>query len=354
MAKALQLAQRGIYTTHPNPRVGCVIVAGDKVVGEGWHQTAGEAHAEIIALKQAGRDARNACLYVTLEPCSHHGRTPPCANAIIKSGVSRVVIAMTDPNPLVDHAGISAIEAAGIEVTTGVCQAQAEQLNRGFVSRMTRGKPWVTLKIAISLDGKTAMTDGESQWITSLPARKDAHRLRASSSAIITGVGTVLRDDPSMTARVVGVERQPLRVILDTNLSTPPEARILNQPGETLIMTVARHQDEDLDSIFGESVEVIITPEKAGRIDLHAVLEELARREVNSLMLEAGSRLSGSMLSEGLVDELVVYMAPSLLGTATRGMFDIPGLNALQDRLSFEFTDVRQVGSDLRLHLIRS
>ncbi len=351
MARALQLARNGIYTTHPNPRVGCVIVNNGEVVGEGWHHQAGEKHAEIIALEQAGEKARNAVMYVTLEPCCHHGRTPPCVESIIQAGVTKVVIASRDPNPLVDHAGIEALQQSGIHVTTNVCRNLAVQMNCGFFSRMRRQRPWVTLKIAISLDGKTAMADGDSKWITSSAAREDVHRLRAASSAIMTGIGTVLRDDPSMTARAPGVEIQPLRVILDSNLSTPVYAKILKQPGKTVIITTGRNQDPELMPEFDSSVEVLVMPEKDNRIDLEAVLSELGKLEVNDLLLEAGAELSGSMLRLNLVDELVVYMAPDLLGSNTRGMFEIHQLQSLDDKLRFEFGEIRKIGRDLRLTL---
>ena len=350
MARALQLASKGINTSHPNPAVGCVIVNHGKIVGEGWHQNAGGPHAEINALKSAGNSARGATMYVTLEPCCHHGKTPPCTKAIIKAGINRVVTAVEDPNPLVNRAGISALQQAGIDVLCGVGQNQAKRINRGFLKRITTGIPWITLKIATSLDGKTAMDSGESQWITGSAARNDAHRLRASSSAILTGVGTVLRDDPSMTARSEGVQRQPHRIILDTNLSTPPEANIFKGDGKVLLLTTIV-DDELIPSYDTRKTEVISFEEIRGRIDLHKVVKLLGEKEYNNILLEAGSRLSGSMLRAGLVDEVVVYMSPDLLGSDARDMFSIAGMQFLSDKISFEFESIVTVGRDTKITL---
>ena len=350
MAHALRLARRGINTTHPNPAVGSIVVKNGRVVGEGWHQVAGQPHAEILALRQAGKQARGATLYVTLEPCSHHGRTPPCVKAIVKSGIQRVVVAIADPDPRVNHSGISELKGAGLEVRVGPGRAEAGTINRGFLKRVTTGIPWVTLKMASSLDGKTAMLDGESQWITSEAARRDAHQWRAQSSAIMTGVGTVLRDDPNMTARLDGVQRQPLRVVLDSNLSTPATAKILSNDGNVLIITSVSG-DEPVENRVMDSVEVIRCPASRGKVDLHAAMHELGRREMNTVLLEAGPRLSGSMIEQGLVDEVIVYLSPDLLGSRTRGMFDIPGVRHLADRIFLEYRDVVAVGRDLRLTL---
>ncbi|WP_423909416.1 bifunctional diaminohydroxyphosphoribosylaminopyrimidine deaminase/5-amino-6-(5-phosphoribosylamino)uracil reductase RibD [Candidatus Spongiihabitans sp.] len=354
MARALQLARKGAATCHPNPAVGCVIVNHGETVGEGWHDFAGQAHAEINALKQAGKASAGATMYVTLEPCSHHGKTPPCVKSIIKSRISRIVIAVEDPNPLVNRSGISELQGAGIDVTLGVGQAQAKTINRGFLKRITTGIPWVTLKIATSMDGKTAMADGESQWITSPPARQDAQKLRAAASGILTGIGSVLRDDPNMNARLDGVQRQPLRIILDTNLSTPVDARILGRQdgvmGDVLIVT-ANSEDSAAEIFQNDSVEIINCRTSGGKIDLNEVMLELGRREMNTILLEAGARLSGSMLEQGLVDEIVVYMAPDLLGSDAMDMFTIPGLEQLADKLSLEYKDVTRVGRDLRLTL---
>lgn len=350
MARALELAAKGTCTTQPNPRVGCVITRNGVVVGEGWHRFAGEPHAEVGALRQAGRHAHGGTLYVNLEPCGFHGRTPPCTDAIIKAGIRRVVCAMEDPNPRVSRAGISALRQAGICVEVGPNREHALRLNRGFVRRMTLGVPWVTLKIAVSLDGKTAMASGESQWITSEAARRDAHRLRAASAAVVTGIGTVLRDNPRMTARLPGIRRQPLRVILDSRLSTSVDAAILAEPGNVLIMT-----DPAIVADAGlypqKNVEVVGCTMQGGSVDPRAALSELGRREINEVMLEAGSRLSGAMLARGLVDELVVYMAPDLLGGEAHDMFLIPGLENLGDRRRLSFRDIRMVGRDLRLTL---
>ena len=354
MARALELAAKGVNTAHPNPRVGCVVVKDGVVVGEGWHRFAGEAHAEIIALGAAGTRANGATLYLNLEPCSHHAKTPPCVNAVIKAGIARAIIAMQDPDPRVNGAGIAALRSAGIAVSVGVGASAAQNLNRGFCQRMLHGRPWVTLKMAVSLDGKTAMADGESQWITSEAARHDAHQLRASSSAILTGVGTVLRDDPKMTARLghspEETPRQPLRVILDSHLSTPRQAKILQPPGRALIITAAGN-DRDAELLSGAAVEVIPCGERAGQIDLRQMMSELAAREINEVLLEAGPRLSGNMLKQRLVDRVVVYMAPDLLGNNARGMFNIPGLESLADKYRLGFREVRRIGGDLRLCL---
>lgn len=350
MARALKLADKGINSTHPNPRVGCVITRNGVIVGEGYHKQAGQPHAEAQALKQADKLASGATLYVNLEPCCHHGRTPPCTDAIIKADISRVVIGIEDPNPLVNGAGIAALKMAGIAVDSGINQQRASSLNRGFIKRITSGRPWVTLKIAASLDGKTAMANGESQWITSEAARKDAHKMRAASSAILTGVGTVLRDDSAMTARLDGVERQPLRVILDSRLNTPVNAQILNQDGMVLIITDP-NEVGDAGLYPQNNVEVIGCGMRDGSIDLAQVMQQLGQRQINNLMLEAGARVSGAMLEQGLVDELVVYMSPDLLGSNAIGMFRIRGVESIADKLQFEFRSIRKVGRDIKLTL---
>ena len=351
MARAIRLAEKGIFTTHPNPRVGAVVTNNGVVVGEGYHQFAGGPHAEVHALKQAGKYAKGGTLYINLEPCSHHGRTPPCSTEVVKAGIARVVIAMEDPNPQVNSGGIAALQEAGVHVEVGINRQQAITLNRGFIKRMSTGKPWVTLKIAASLDGKTAMANGESQWITSPAARQDAHRIRAASSAILTGVGTVLRDDPKMTPRLPEVVRQPLRVILDTRLSTPTNAQILTQPGDVLIITSA-NQIRDKDLYARDNVTVISCGSSNDAIDLPNVMVELGKREINNVMLEAGARLSGRMLQNQLVDEIVTYMSPDILGSAARGMFEIPGLEHIDDKVKFEFHDIRKVGRDMRLTML--
>lgn len=355
MARALELARRGRYTTHPNPRVGCVVVYEGEIVGEGYHRRAGEPHAEVLALREAGDRAQGAAVYVTLEPCSHFGRTPPCADALVEAGVARVVAAMTDPNPKVAGAGLARLAAAGIETQTGVLESEALALNAGFVSRMTRGRPWVRVKLAMSLDGRTAMASGESQWITGEAARADVQRQRAASDAILTAIGTVLGDRPSLNVRLdsaaLGIEeavRQPLRVILDPALQTPVDLPMLGLEGETLVLTaddrVSHHA-----ALVAAGAEVVAVPGDACRLDLHAVMAELAVREINEVHVEAGAVLGGALMSEGLVDELVVYMAPCLMGGDARGLFHLPGLERMADRINLEITDVRAVGRDWRI-----
>ena len=346
MARALQLAAQGLNTTSPNPRVGCVLVKGDEVVGEGWHVRAGEPHAEVHALRAAGDRTRSATAYVTLEPCCHHGRTPPCADALIAAGVARVVCAMQDPNPLVAGQGIARLRAAGIEVECGLMEAAAQELNVGFVSRMSRGSPWVRSKIAASLDGRTALANGASQWITGSAARQDVQHLRARSCAVLTGIGTVLADDPQLNVRIA-TERQPLRVVLDSTLRMPPAARML-QSGKVLVCTASRDADKRA-ALERQGVEVLLLADASGRVDLQAVLRELARRGINEVLVEAGRELNGALLQAGLVDELVLYLAPQLLGDAARGMADLGELLRLEQRVELAWRDVRRVGDDLRI-----
>ena len=355
MARALKLASRGLYTTHPNPVVGCVIVKNGNVIGEGWHQYAGGDHAEIMALKQAGKAAKGATLYVTLEPCSHYGRTPPCVTAVKKAGIVRVVVAIEDPGFPPDQSGIAELRRSGIEVLTGVGRSQAKKQNRGFLKRVTTGVPWVTLKIATSLDGKTAMSSGESQWITCSSARLDGQKARAASSAVLTGVGTVLRDNPLMNVRLGDVSRQPCRIILDTNLSMPVHSKILGSDGQVLIITASQDR-EIIETFSGSGAEIIDCgrhPRNPGHggIDLEWVMQELGKREMNTVLLEAGARLSGSMLKQGLVDEMIVYMSPDLLGAQARGMFLIPGLDQLIDKVKLEYRDAVMIGRDLKITL---
>lgn len=350
MARALKLAARGLQTTDPNPRVGCVIAQGEDVVGDGYHRRAGSPHAEVAALAAAGERARGATAYVTLEPCSHHGRTPPCADALVAAGVARVVYAVGDPNPRVNGGGEARLEAAGIEVTSGVLERAARALNIGFLSRMERGRPWVRLKLAASLDGRTALADGESRWITSETARADVQLLRARSSAILTGSGTVLQDDPRLNVRLPGATRQPLRVVLDEGLDIPPDARILAPPGETVVMTAS----EDAVragrlAAAGARVETIVRGDKG--LDLHAVMSRLAELEVNELHVECGATLAGGLLSAGLIDELVIYLAPTLLGDGARPLMALGPLAAMSDRPGFEITAMRRIGPDLKLTL---
>ena len=345
MALALRLAERGLFTTSPNPRVGCVLVKDGKVVGEGWHERAGEPHAEVHALRAAGKLARGATAYVTLEPCSHHGRTPPCADALIAAGVKRVVAALQDPNPLVAGRGIARLRAAGIEVDSGLMEATARELNIGFVARMSRGMPWVRSKIAASLDGHTALNNGTSKWITGEAARSDVQHWRARSCAMLTGVGTVLADDPLLNVRIES-GRQPLRVILDSQLRMPPAARILG--GGALIYT-ASADTAKCAALQQKGAEVVQLPGTNGQIDLSSVLRDLAQRGCNEVLVEAGRTLNGALLQAGLVDELVLYLAPQLLGDAARGMADLGELTQLQQRVELHWQDVRQVGGDLRI-----
>ncbi|MDO8812040.1 MAG: bifunctional diaminohydroxyphosphoribosylaminopyrimidine deaminase/5-amino-6-(5-phosphoribosylamino)uracil reductase RibD [Gallionella sp.] len=348
MARALRLAERGLYTTSPNPRVGCVLVKGDEVAGEGWHQRAGEPHAEVHALRAAGEAARGATAYVTLEPCSHHGRTPPCAEALIEAGVARVVVAVQDPNPEVAGAGIARLRAAGITVDCGLMEAAAHDLNIGFFARMTRGTPWLRSKIAMSLDGRTALSNGKSQWITGEAARQDVQRWRARSCALLTGIDTVLADDARLNVRSADMERQPLRVVLDSQLRMPLDARVLYGGGSALVYTASKNGAKSA-VLRDLGVEVVVLPDAAGRVDLAAMAHDLAGRGCNELLVEAGSTLNGGLLQAGLVDELVLYVAPQLLGNAARGVAQLGELTDLEQRVNFEWQDVRQVGKDLRI-----
>ncbi|OOZ38836.1 riboflavin biosynthesis protein RibD [Solemya pervernicosa gill symbiont] len=353
MARAIELAARGRYTTPPNPCVGCVIVQSGEVVGEGWHQRAGEDHAEINALKSAGSAAGGATAYVTLEPCSHHGRTPPCSQALIKAGVARVVVAMEDPNPQVAGSGLNELREAGITVESGVLSGEAEALNPGFVKRMREGRPLVRSKLAMSLDGRTAMASGESVWITGSDARRDVHRMRAASCAIVTGVGTVLADDPSLNVRLEedeyeGELRQPLRVVLDPRLSTPVDAKMLKLPGRTLIVT-ACDDEEQVELLNAAGADVLVLPAREDAIDLPELMRQLAALEINEVMLETGATLSGAMLQAGLIDEMVVYVAPHLMGNSARGLFHLPGLEQMDQRIDLKIDDIRAVGDDWRI-----
>jgi len=347
MAQAISLAKKGRYTTDPNPRVGCVLVRDGEVIGQGWHVKAGQGHAEVEALKNVP-DAKGATAYVTLEPCSHQGRTPPCCDALINAGVSRVVAAMQDPNPQVSGSGLEKLKAAGIEVICGVLQEDALALNRGFIKRMTDSRPFVRSKLAMSLDGRTAMASGESKWITSNEARADVHRLRAESSAILTGIKTVLADDPALNARVDGDVIQPVRVVLDTHLNMPVTAQMAKLPGRSLILTCA--QDEQKQQALQQAgFEVYQLPCKNGRLDLQAVMDFLGQQQINELLVEAGSVLNGALLDEDWVDESVIYMAPCILGDQGRGLFNLPGLQQMADKKQLKLRDVRQVGQDLKL-----
>lgn len=350
MARALRLAEQGLFTTHPNPRVGCVIVRNDEIVGEGWHQRVGEPHAEVHALRAAGDKAEGATVYVTLEPCSHFGRTPPCANALVEAGVARVVAAMVDPNPLVSGKGLEILRAAGIEVESGLLEAQARALNPGFIKRMETGLPWVRVKSAMSLDGRTAMANGESKWITGDSARADVHRLRARSEAMVTGIGTVLADDPSMNVRLADASEvvQPLRVVLDPKLMMPADAKMLTLPGDTLVLTSVGEGD-DIEDLIATGAEIRWLDGDAEHVDLNEVLKTLAELGVNEVMVEAGATVSGAFLAAGLVDELIVYLAPHLMGDAARGLFRLPGIAHMDQRIKLTITDIRAVGRDWRI-----
>ncbi len=351
MAHALKLAERGLYTTDPNPRVGCVIVHDNKVVGEGWHQYAGQPHAEIHALKAAGTLAHGATAYVTLEPCCHHGLTPPCTDALIRAGIQRVVIAMKDPNPVVSGNGIQELIQAGVKVESGVSESSAEALNPGFISRMRKGRPFVRCKLAMSLDGRTAMASGESQWITSPAARRDVHLLRARSSAIMTGINTLLADDPSLTVRDVDITdfMQPLRVVVDTHLRTPETAKILASGGKAMIATGSHNTEATRQMVQHDGIEVFQFPLKDRHVDLTALMEALAIQQINEVLVEAGPTLSGSMLTAGLIDELIIYMAPHLMGSAAQPLFQLPDLTKMSDRIELDITDIRAVGKDWRI-----
>lgn len=360
MSRALELAAQGRFTTTPNPSVGCVLVVDGEIVGEGYTRPVGGNHAEIEALNAASSAARvkGATAYVTLEPCSHKGKTGPCVQALIDAGISRAVIACEDPNPKVAGEGIRLLQDAGIEVACGLYEDQARELNKGFIKRHEQGLPWVVVKIAASLDGRTAMASGQSQWITTPASRKDVQRLRAANCAIITGIGTQLMDDPSLTVRItnadVGVEdslRQPLRVVVDSKLQMSPEARMFAQPGDTLIATTdGPEQREKALALETAGAVVVFLPARDGHVDLYELLLELARRECNSVMVEAGAGLAGGFVAEGLLDELVCYWAPKLFGSDARPMFELP-IQTIDAHLALAVKDMRQIGEDIRITL---
>jgi diaminohydroxyphosphoribosylaminopyrimidine deaminase/5-amino-6-(5-phosphoribosylamino)uracil reductase len=340
MRRALALAQKGLYTATPNPRVGCVLVQGEQVVGEGWHEKTGAPHAEARALLQASAAAKGSTVYVTLEPCNHHGKTPPCAEALIKAKVVRVVAAMRDPNPE-SRKGGDALVAAGIPFEFGLLEDEARELNIGFVSRMTRGRPWVRMKIAATLDGRTALSNGVSQWITGEEARKDGHRWRARACAILTGAGTVRADDPQLTVRDVQTTRQPLRVIADSHLETPADARILQ--GEKVLIFAAR------DGKAPPNAEVVVLRNAQGKVELKKMLEELGRRGINELHVEGGFKLNGSLVREGCVDEFLIYLNPSFLGDSAQGMVNLAAAASLDQRVALKLRSVEPVGDDIRV-----
>ena len=343
MAHALGLAAKGMFTAAPNPRVGCVVTQGEKVVGEGWHEKAGGPHAEVAAIGKAGAQAAGATAYVTLEPCSHQGRTPPCVDLILARKFKRVVAAMLDPNPEAAHGG-EKLAAAGVRFEHGLMEEEARELNIGFVSRMTRGRPWVRMKIAATLDGRTALGEGpnagKSQWITGPEARRDGHRWRARACAVLTGYGTIKTDDPRLTVRDVQTPRQPLRVVVDSRLQTPESARIL-EGGNVLVFS----------SVPGKlkGAEIVALPNPGGKVDLPKMLAELARRGVNELHVESGSRLNGSLVREGCVDEFLLYLNPSFLGDTALGMLELPGFSSLDERTKVKLTSLDRVGDDIRI-----
>ena len=346
MARALALAENGLCTTTPNPRVGCVVVKDAVVIGEGWHERAGGAHAEVLALEAArasGHDTRGATLYATLEPCSRHGRTPPCVDAVLAAKIARVVAAMRDPNPA-QNGGVERLRAAGVDVDVGLLEDRASALNAGFVSRVTRGRPWVRTKLAASLDGRTALASGESRWITGPAARADGHAWRARACAIVTGVGTVLHDDPQLTVREVPTPRQPLRIVVDRQADTPPGARVL-AGGNVLVVTAGPRNAH-----WPASTQWLALPDDEARVDLGALFRKLGEREINEVHVEAGAKLNGALLRAGLIDELLVYFAGAVIGDPARGMFEsaLP-LASLGDRVNVEWTSMDRIGDDLRI-----
>ena len=360
MQRALALAARGLATTQPNPRVGCVIAQRGRVVGEGWHEQPGEAHAEVLALRVAGAQAAGATAYVTLEPCSHHGRTPPCVDALIQARVARVVYAVADPNPLVNGRGDAALRAAGITVESGLMEQEATDLNVGFMQRMRTGRPWVRVKLAMSLDGRTALENGLSQWITGEAAREDVHRWRARSSAVMTGVSTVLADDPRLNVRLSeeggpSEPRPPLRVVLDGALRTPPEARLFSTAGEVLILTAVPADDPRWEprcaALAAQGARIETLPAAADGLALPGVLERLGELEVNELQVEAGATLAGQLLRQRLTDELLLYVAPKLLGPHARPLVNLPPLQTLEEAPGFALVETQQIGTDVRLRL---
>ncbi|GGP27431.1 bifunctional diaminohydroxyphosphoribosylaminopyrimidine deaminase/5-amino-6-(5-phosphoribosylamino)uracil reductase RibD [Silvimonas amylolytica] len=348
MQRALKQAARGQYYAPPNPSVGCVLVRDGEVVGEGHSQPAGHAHAEIMALRMAGERAAGATAYVTLEPCSHHGRTPPCADALVKAGVARVVAALRDPNPLVAGQGLARLRAAGVDVAHGLLAKEAADHHRGFLSRMIRQRPWLRLKIATSLDGRTALQNGQSQWITGPQARADVQRLRARSSAMLTGIGTVLADDAQLTARDIDIGRPLLRVVVDSRLRMPPTARMLQTPG--VLIATAYAEESRAKKLTDAGAEILVCPDSAGQVDVAHLVHELGQRGCNEVTVEAGASLNGALLRAGLVDELVLYQAPILIGDSARGTAWLE-LDDLANKHAPVVRERRMVGDDLRWDL---
>jgi diaminohydroxyphosphoribosylaminopyrimidine deaminase/5-amino-6-(5-phosphoribosylamino)uracil reductase len=356
MQRALTLAARGLESSDPNPRVGCVIAQRGRIVGEGWHERAGEAHAEVAALQAAGAQAAGAAVYVTLEPCGHHGRTPPCVEALTAARVARVVYACADPNPLVNGRGAAALRGAGIMVEAGLLEQEAAELNAGFMQRMTRGRPLLRIKLAMSLDGRTALANGESRWITGEAARHDVQRWRARSSAVLTGVGTLVADDPRLDVRLpaegTALRRQPLRVVLDSRLRSPPTARLFDGGGEVLILTaLAAPEDARAAALAARGARIESLPAQDGRLDLPAVLDRLGELELNEVLVEAGATLAGELLRQGLADELLLYVGARLLGPTARALVNLPALQELAQAPSFALLETQQIGDDLRLRL---
>ncbi len=354
MTRAVQLARKGLYTTDPNPRVGCVLVKAGEIIGEGWHERAGNPHAEIIALEQAGREALNATAFVTLEPCCHTGRTGPCVEALIDAGVSRLVCSTIDPNPLVSGEGLRRLKEAGIIVEKGLLEDLATSLNPGYLMRMKHGRPFVRSKLAVSLDGRTALASGESQWITGEDSRADVHNWRARSSAVVTGIGTVIKDDPSLNARLIDLSKnvlQPLRIIIDSHLQTPDSAKLIDLPGDTIIFTkqsTLSNAQSEAKALRDKGV-MIEGVSGIEQCDLRQVIERLGELEINEVWVEAGAQLNGALLESGLVDELVIYVAPHLLGADSYGMFSIEPLASLEQRIQVTYQDISRIGEDIRI-----
>lgn len=347
MARALELTQRGRDTATPNPSVGCVIVKDSRVIAEGWHERAGEPHAEARALAACTQPAEGATVYVTLEPCSHHGRTPPCADALIAAKVARVVAAIEDPNPKVKGSGAARLRRAGIRVDVGCMENEAREAHIGFISRMSRGRPWMRLKAAATLDGRIALANGESKWITGEPARRDVHAMRAHSCAILTGIGTVLRDDPRLTVRDVPCKRQPRRVLIDSRLDLPSNAKLLQ--GEPILVLTVSEDAAKRQRIEDAGAEVVVVPKQGEKSDLAAVARLLAEREFNDVMVETGGKLNGSLLQAGVVDEIVFYLAPKVFGDKGQGIFALPEFTAIAQAIALKIIDVRSIGEDLRI-----
>ncbi len=365
MARAIELAKNGFYSTKPNPAVGSVIVQDGEIVGEGWHQKAGQPHAERIALAEAGDQAKGATAYVTLEPCSHHGKTPPCADALVAAEVTRVVIAMVDPNPLVAGDGVARLENAGIEVEVGVLELEARELNTGFLYKMENDLPYVRLKIASSMDGRTAMESGESQWITGEESRLEVHEMRAQAGALITGIGTVLADDPSLTVRLSDEQLaemnltqescHPIRVVLDPNLSMPLNAKMLSLPGRTILMTsraTAERNPEIVEELHASGIEMVAVAAEEDRLDIKSILSYLAQEEqVNDVMVESGAIVAGAFVQSGLVNEIHCFMAPIFMGQNAKPMFALEGISSMQDKLEYGIHSIDRFGDDVRMIL---